>query len=158
MANCNPVTTPMEPGLCLLHNQSLRTAEEWNFMRSIDYGGGCHWLTTVSFLHHLARYHICSWSTRFIHFRSWCSTLECHQTPILLHSRIINLWHHLFPRFLELLAVPDLFQCKPWWLQGFWLLHKHICGQDWNWHCLLDVEAPTYCRSLYHRSQVCGTM
>ena len=39
MAHCKPVATPMEPGLCLLHDQSPRTAEERNFMRSVDYGG-----------------------------------------------------------------------------------------------------------------------
>ena len=108
---------------------------------------GYNWLTTASFLHHLVRHYICSWSTCFIHFGSWCSTLECHQTPILLHSWLIVLWHHLFPRSLEFSAIPDLFQCKPWWLQGLWLLHEHICGQDWNQCCFLDVEVPTYCLS-----------
>ena len=39
MANCKPVMTPMEPGLCLLCNQSPRTAEEHNFMCSVNYGG-----------------------------------------------------------------------------------------------------------------------
>ena len=117
-----------------------------------------NWLFVVPFLHHLARHCICSWSAHCIHFRPWCSTLEYHQTPISLHSRLFVLRYHLFPRSLEFSAVPDLFQCKPWWLQGFWPLHKHICGQDWNWCHLLDVEAPTYCRSLYHRSQVCGSM
>ena len=93
-----------------------------------------------------------------IHFKSGCSTLKCHQTSISLHSRLIVLWYHLFPRSLEHSAVPDLFQYKPWWLQGFWSLHKCIYGQDWNWHCFLDVEVPTYCCSLYHRSWVCGSM
>ena len=39
MADCNPVMTPIEPGLCLLWDQSPRTAEEHNFMHSVDYGG-----------------------------------------------------------------------------------------------------------------------
>ena len=39
MANCKPVTTPIKPGLCLLCNQSPRTAEERNFMHSVNYGG-----------------------------------------------------------------------------------------------------------------------
>ena len=38
MADCKPVTTPMEPSLCLLHNQSPRTAEKCNFMCSVNYG------------------------------------------------------------------------------------------------------------------------
>ena len=39
MADCKPVTTPIKPGLCLLHDQSPRTAEKHNFMRSVNYGG-----------------------------------------------------------------------------------------------------------------------
>ena len=39
MADCKPVMTPMEPGLCLSCDQSPRTAEECNFMHSVDYGG-----------------------------------------------------------------------------------------------------------------------
>ena len=141
MANCKPVT-PLP--IARSEPQDSRRAQLHVLCRL----WGCHWLFAVPFLHHSARHCICSWSACFIHFRSWCSTLECHQTPILLHSRLIVHWHHLFPRFLEHSAVPDLFQCKPWWLQGFWLLHECICGQDWNWHCFLDVKVPTYCCSL----------
>ena len=39
MANYKPIMTPMEPGLCLSHDQSPRTAEEHNSMHSVDYGG-----------------------------------------------------------------------------------------------------------------------
>lgn len=39
MADSKPVSTPMNPGLCLLTNQSPRTAKEHAFIKSINYGG-----------------------------------------------------------------------------------------------------------------------
>ena len=39
MGNCKPVSTPMDPGLCLSHNQSPKTTQEHDSMRSVDYGG-----------------------------------------------------------------------------------------------------------------------
>ena len=39
MADCKPVTTPMDPGLRLSHSQSPQTTQEATQMRSIDYLG-----------------------------------------------------------------------------------------------------------------------
>ena len=49
MADCKPVMTPMEPGLCLSCDQSPRTAEEHNFMHSVDYGGAIGSLQYLSY-------------------------------------------------------------------------------------------------------------
>ena len=48
MADCKPVTTPIKPGLCLLCDQSPRTAEECNFMHFVDYGGAIGFLQYLS--------------------------------------------------------------------------------------------------------------
>ena len=38
MGDCKPVSTPMDSGLCLSHDQSLKTTQEHDSMRSVDYG------------------------------------------------------------------------------------------------------------------------
>ena len=39
MGNCKPVSTPMDPGLCLSCDQSPKTTQKHGSMCSVDYGG-----------------------------------------------------------------------------------------------------------------------
>ena len=39
MGDCKPVSTPMDPGLCLSRDDGPKTDEERTLMRSVDYGG-----------------------------------------------------------------------------------------------------------------------
>ncbi|KIJ15697.1 hypothetical protein PAXINDRAFT_39134, partial [Paxillus involutus ATCC 200175] len=39
MANCKPVTTPMDPGARLSRSQAPEASQDRSFMRSVDYLG-----------------------------------------------------------------------------------------------------------------------